>query len=177
MAHDEEERRLYGVYCSLVAAPRDQSTALRGIADRMVIPYQDLIKDLLFNRETNCECEFADPEGPTLDEIDACACDEVLVARQDLTSVHINADEVYFNCPRELASSLLEMPNEQGAKLRDAVIGSVCEIIQEATGATEEEQIEQLLAALDNCTENDASPLSELLARTMQQLRSRFGNS
>lgn len=169
---------IFDLYVALVRVGEDDETPVpvTMVADRLGVPHKDFIEDLLFEKDYTgvCVCDFEDPENPTLDEIDACPCVPELVPKQDFP--YEIRDEAIYMTACDLSSALLAMENDIGEDLRLEVSELMVNVIQEATGLDEEQQLDTLDTALAHCTEDDETPLTTLLDGTLERIRQHFSD-
>lgn len=163
----------FDVYVTLVRSPRDEEIPLKDFARLVALDFAWVVEELLFDKSYDgiCTCEFEDPDDPTLDEIEACPC--VPVLERNEAPARIEGEDVFMTAG-DLASALIEMDNSIGDEIRQGAIDLVVGVIEEATGASEEEQWDMLDTALAHCTEDDDMPLTSLLDNTLEQVRNHF---
>mgnify|MGYP000698812773 CR=1 FL=1 len=168
---DNQAPSFFDVYVSLVRSPEEEIN-VREFANLIQVSYEDLVEDLLFDKEYDgiCDCEFEDPEDPTLDEIDECPCIPVLTRKESVKVNRIENDTVFMSS-RELASALMEMENTAGEEIRVGAMDLVTVVIEDKLGVSPENQMEMLETAIAHCTEDDQTPLESLLDNTLEQLR------
>lgn len=169
-----ESPDFFDVYVSLVRSPADEEIPLRDFARLVHVDYEEFLEDLLFNKEYDgiCNCEFENPEDPTLDEIDECECIPILT-RKEGVEIRVEGPNAFMTC-KNLSSALLEMENWIGEEIRQNAYNMVFGAIEEATGVNREDQMDQLDTAIAHCTEEDESALEHLLENTLERVREHF---
>lgn len=162
-------------YTNLVRLGDDPSEIrLRTVSDYFRIDYKDFIQDLCFEKDYTgiCVCEFQDPDEPTLDEIDACPCVPSFV-KKDGVEARIEGEEAYMTA-NQLSNAMIGLGSDLGDELRGLISDLVVSVIQDATGADVDEQMDLLDTALAHCTDDDETPLTTLLDGTLEQVRHHF---